>query len=162
MATATTCPITEIHHIGLTVSDIEASTHFYQSVLGLTLVRRRESDAAYIGQQTGYPGVRLAVASFKVHPDSLQSIEIVQYLSHAGEKGSTATNQPGNTHLCFQTLDLHSAVRHLQAKGVRFRSEPVTIMSGPNKGGVVIYLFDPDEYVIELFQAAAGTKGSDL
>ena len=38
------------------------------------------------------------------------------------------------------------------AQGVRFKSPPVTITAGPNKGGLVAYLFDPDGYMLELFQ----------
>jgi catechol 2,3-dioxygenase-like lactoylglutathione lyase family enzyme len=144
--------LTEMHHIGLTVENIETSVQFYRDVLGLTLVRRREVDAAYVGEQTGYPGVHLSVASFKAQPESTQSIEMVEYKNHIGKKSSTATNCPGNTHLCFQTKDLLSAFEELRAQGVRFRSDPVTITAGPNKGGLVVYLYDPDDYVIELFQ----------
>src|SRR5271165_2247555 len=72
----------EIHHLGLTVADIERSIRFYSDVLGLILVRRRSTDADYIGQQTGYPGVRLEAASFKVSLESRQSIEVVQYATH--------------------------------------------------------------------------------
>jgi catechol 2,3-dioxygenase-like lactoylglutathione lyase family enzyme len=147
--------LTEIHHVGLTVSDIEKSVQFYRDILGLTLVRRREVDADYVGQQTGYPGVRLSTASFKMRPDSTQSIEIVQYRNYVGERSVTATNRAGNTHLCFQTADIGDVVEHLQAQGVRFRSEPVTITSGPNEGGLVVYLYDPDDYIIELFQPRA-------
>jgi lactoylglutathione lyase len=143
--------LTDIHHIGLTISDIEESIHFYRDMLGLTLVRRREVDADYVGQQTGYPGVRLSTASFKVRPDT-QSIEMVQYRNYVGERNDTATNRAGNTHLCFQTTHIRDLIEHLRARGVRFRSEPVTITSGPNEGGLVIYVYDPDQYIVELFQ----------
>src|SRR6266513_189107 len=74
-----------IHHVGLTVSDIERSIGFYRDVLGMTLLRRRPHvDNDYVALQTGYPGVVLNVASFKVAPDSLQSLEVVQYMNHAG------------------------------------------------------------------------------
>ena len=68
----------QVHHLGLTVTDIERSVRFYRDVLGLTLVRRRSTDAEYIGRQTGYPGARLEIASFRVRPGSGLSLEIVQ------------------------------------------------------------------------------------
>ena len=79
---ANTAPWTlgDLHHLGLTVRDLEQSVRFYRDVLGMTLVRRRETDADHIGQQTGFPGVKLAVASFKPNPTSRQSLEVVQYL----------------------------------------------------------------------------------
>ena len=35
--------LSELHHVGITVSDIERSIHFYRDVLGLLLVRRRST-----------------------------------------------------------------------------------------------------------------------
>jgi catechol 2,3-dioxygenase-like lactoylglutathione lyase family enzyme len=143
------------HHLGLTVRDIERSIVFYRDVLGMELLRRRETDADYIGLQTGYRGVRLAAASFRPTPDSPQSMEVVQYLTHAGEAADPATNRAGNSHLCLTVDDLGVAYRALRERGVKFRSEPVEITSGPNQGGLVIYLYDPDGYTIELFQPKA-------
>lgn len=144
--------LTEIHHIGLTVENIETSVRFYRDILGLTLIRRREVNADYVGRQTGYPGVILSVASFKATLESSQSIEMVQYRNYVSEKSDTSTNRPGNTHLCFQTTDLRSAFEDLRAHDVRFRSEPILITEGPNEGGLVVYFYDPDNYIIELFQ----------
>jgi catechol 2,3-dioxygenase-like lactoylglutathione lyase family enzyme len=145
-------PILDIHHLGLTVSDIEVSIRFYAETLGLKLLRRREADAPYIGEQTGYPGVRLSVASFQAGSESGRSLEIVQYRNHAGGKSETATNRSGNSHLCFVVSDLEEIFQKLSAQGIRFRSAPVKITEGPNAGGRVIYLYDPDDYVIELFE----------
>ena len=148
--------LTDLHHVGLTVSDIERSIAFYRDVLGMMLVRRRETDADYIGQQTGFPGVKLAAASFKVSPDSDQSMEVVQYLSHADEPVEPGTNRAGSSHICFTVSDIQSTYDELRAKGVRFKSEPVAITSGPNEGGYVVYLYDPDGYTLEVFQPPAG------
>ncbi len=145
--------LTRMHHVGLTVSDIERSILFYRDVLGMTMIRRRPRvDADYVGQQTGYPGVALSVASFQVSPQSRQTLEVVQYLSHEGAPGDPATNRPGSSHLCLLVNDFHACHSDLKAQGVAFKSEPVTITAGPNKGGTVVYLSDPDGYTIELFQ----------
>ena len=150
----------ELHHLGLTVADIERSIHFYRDLLGMTLIRRRpQVDNDYVALQTGYPGVVLNVASFKVTPESAQSLEVVQYMNHAGPPAETATNRAGNTHLCLTVNDLRACYASLLAKGVRFKSEPVTITAGPNQNGLVVYFFDPDGYTLELFQppSAAST-----
>ena len=155
---ATTWELTDIHHIGMTVSDIDRSVRFYRDVLGMTLIRRRQVSADYVAQQTGYEGVELSVASFKISPDSKQSLEIVQYMNHVGEPSDQATNRPGNSHLCVLVRDFYACYEDLKANDVRFKSEPVTITSGPNKGGMVVYLYDPDGHTIELFQPASGAK----
>lgn len=143
----------ELHHLGLTVSDIERSIVFYRDVLGMTLIRRRPHvDNDYVALQTGYQNVVLNVASFKVSPDSLQSLEVVQYMNHVGSPAETATNRAGNSHLCLLVDDLRACHADLKAKGVRFKSDPVTITAGPNAGGLVVYFYDPDGYTLELFQ----------
>ncbi len=142
-----------LHHIGLTVSDIDRSISFYRDLLGMALERRRPHvDSDYVGLQTGYPGVVLSAASFRVAPDQPQTLEIVQYMNRAGPAAETATNRPGNSHLCLTVDDLRACHADLVARGVRFKSEPVAITAGPNVGGLVVYFYDPDGYTLELFQ----------
>ena len=144
-----------IHHLGMTVSSIERSIAFYRDVLGMTLVGRRPCvEEGYVAKQTGYEGVQLSVASFRVRPDSDVSLEIVEYLNRPGDLADTATNRPGNTHLCLVVDDLQAAHDELKAHNVRFKSDPVEITAGPNQGGKVIYFFDPDNYVLEMFEPA--------
>ena len=150
-----TWKLTDIHHIGMTVRDIEASIRFYRDMLGMKLVGRRESVTNdYVAKQTGYEGVELNVASFRPHADSKQSLEVVQYMKRGGQPCDTATNRPGNTHLCRLVDDLQASYDDLSTQGVKFKSEPVTITAGPNKGGLVVYLYDPDQYMLEMFQPA--------
>jgi catechol 2,3-dioxygenase-like lactoylglutathione lyase family enzyme len=153
-------PLGGWHHVGLTVRDIERSLHFYRDLLGLSLVRRRDADADYLGRQTGYPGVRLKVASLQLGPGpgpdpdpaGGPTLELAQYVTHPGDAADTATNRPGNSHLCFQVADIHALYDALRVQGVLFRSAPVAITAGPNQGGVGVYLSDPDGYTIELYQ----------
>jgi len=146
----------DIHHLGLTVSDIERSIEFYRDILGMELIRRRPSVTAdYVSQQTGYDNVELNVASFQISPGSKQSLEVVQYMNHAGEPYKPATNQAGSSHLCLLVNDLKTCYADLREKGVHFKSEPVTITAGPNEGGLVVYFADPDGYTLELFQPPA-------
>lgn len=141
------------HHVGLTVSDIERSVAFYRDVLGMSLVRRRPHVGHdYIALQTGQAGVVLSAASLKVSPESRQSLELAQYLQGAGPPAETATNRSGVSHLCLTVNDLRACHAELKARGVSFKSDPVLITAGPNKGGLVVYLSDPDGYTLELFQ----------
>lgn len=145
----------DIHHLGMTVSDIERSIVFYRDTLGMKLIGRRECvEEGYVAKQTGYDGVKLSVASFRIRPDSPNSLEVVQYLNHTGEPADTSTNRPGGTHLCIVVDDLVAAYEQLKSQGVRFKSDPVEITAGPNRGGRVIYFFDPDNYVLEMFEPA--------
>jgi catechol 2,3-dioxygenase-like lactoylglutathione lyase family enzyme len=149
-----------MHHLGLTVADLERSIAFYRDLLGMELIRRRPGVTAnYVAQQTGYAGVELNVASFRICPDSPQTLEVVQYMKNPGEPSDQATNRPGNSHLCLLVDDLRASYADLSARGVRFKSQPVEITAGPNEGGLVVYLFDPDGYTLELFQPPHGAPG---
>lgn len=144
--------LTAMHHLGLTVADLERSIRFYRDLLGLPLLGRRRADADYVALQTGYPGVQLDVASFQIVPGSEQLLQIAQYLTHAAAASDQASNRPGNTHLCLVVDDIHAAYQGLRSKGVKFKSEPIQITAGPHQGGFGVYLFDPDGYTIELHQ----------
>lgn len=151
----------DAHHLGLTVSDLECSLAFYRDVLGFHLVRRRITDADYIGRQTGFPGVRLKVASLRVTPESSLSLELVEYVTHAAAPVEPATNRAGSSHFCLAVDDIQAAYHGLRARGVRFKTAPVAITSGANQGGFVVYLCDPDGYTIELFEPRKQPTGSN-
>lgn len=158
-ANARNWSLSDIHHLGMTVSDIERSIEFYRDLLGMELIGRRPSVTAdYVAKQTGYESVELNVASFRVSPGSKQSLEVVQYMTHAGEPSDGATNRAGNSHLCLLVDDLRAGHKELQSRGVRFKSDPVEISAGPNKGGLVVYLYDPDGYMLELFQPSRSAE----
>lgn len=158
-ANAATWQIAAAHHLGLTVADLERSICFYRDVLGLPLLGRRQADAQYVARQTGYAGVRLDVASFRLAPGD-QMLQLAQYLNHAGPPSDQSSNRAGNTHVCLVVDDIHAAFEDLKAKGVRFKSVPVEITAGPHRGGFGVYLFDPDGFTIELHQRPpAGRRG---
>ena len=145
--------LSEIHHLGLTVSELERSITFYGDTLGMNLIRRRPSVTAdYVANQTGYDEVELNVASFEISPGSRQTLEVVQYMNHVGQPLAAKTNRAGSSHLCLLVDDLRAAYAGLSQKGVSFQSEPVEITAGPNSGGLVVYFNDPDGYTFEMFQ----------
>lgn len=147
--------LTSVAHTGFTVENLDRSLKFYRDLLGMHLVHQQETDAAYVGTVTGFPGARLRIAHLRVTPDDPHTLELLQYVSHPGEPTDRATNRPGNGHLAIRVDDLLAWYERLKAHGVEFRSEPTPVTTGMNVGARAVYLRDPDGFTIELVQPAA-------
>jgi catechol 2,3-dioxygenase-like lactoylglutathione lyase family enzyme len=144
-----------IWHVSFTVRNLDASIEFYRDVLGLELVHVQVQDNAYTRTLVALPDARLRVAQLRVSAAEAYSghhLELVEYEAPVGEPVDTRTQNPGTAHLAFAVDDIHSAVESMREAGVRFRSEPVAITEGINRGGFSVYFLDLDEITLELVQ----------
>jgi lactoylglutathione lyase len=140
------------HHVGLTVSDLERSVAFYRDLLGFAVVYERgEVLAEYMPRLVGLPGARLKIAGLDLPGLHL---DLIEYIAPQGANAAGPTCDVGNGHLGFTVDDLWAAYRQLVAAGVRFKSEPVSITHGPNRGGWAVYFTDPDGITLEMIQRA--------
>jgi catechol 2,3-dioxygenase-like lactoylglutathione lyase family enzyme len=144
-------------HFSFTVSDIEQSVRFYRDILGLELVHRQEQANEYTRRFVGYPDAHLLVAQFRIRGApagrSGHFLELVQYVGPVGQKVDTQTKNPGTAHLAFRVDDVQAEYRRMKGLGVRFRTEPVAIEAGINRGGYTCYFLDPDDITLEIVQA---------
>ena len=144
--------LTGVHHTGITVSNLDRSLAFYRDLLGIKVVAQQVGTAPYLSTITGFPGVQLKVAFLKAEENSEHVLELLEYTSHPAGPQDTATNRPGNCHLCFKVEGIWDLYERLRAQGVVFKSAPAVVTAGVNKGGYSVYLLDPDGVTLELFQ----------
>ncbi|GIP41162.1 lactoylglutathione lyase [Paenibacillus sp. J31TS4] len=122
--------IKKLEHIGVMVSDMEASIRFYTETLGLALVGRERLDN----------GVELVFLSFPGQEDI--QLELV------GRGGGFEENGKVN-HIAFTVDDIDTEVRRLKESGVRMiDEEPKTILGGVR----IAFFYGPDGERLELFQ----------
>jgi catechol 2,3-dioxygenase-like lactoylglutathione lyase family enzyme len=141
------------NHVGLTVSDLEQSVAFYRDVLGFHVAYERgEVTAEYMPRLVGIPGARLKIVGLDIPGLHL---DLVEYIEPKSGSAAGATSDTGNVHIGFTVDDLWNAYRDLLAAGVRFKSEPVSPTTGPNKGGWAVYFVDPDGVTLEMIQRRA-------
>ena len=143
------------HHTSYTVSNLERSLEFYVGLLGCELLWQREISDPYFRDIVGYPDCVVKGAQLKI-PGSNHVIELFQYLTPPGRPSDLQPGDTGSSHIAFLTDDLQAAYGELNARGVTFRSPPVEITAGANRGGWGIYMEDPDGITMELFQPPKG------
>ena len=123
-----------IRHTMLRVRDLEKSVAFYTGLLGMSVMRRRESPDR--GETVAYVGYG--------DEDSHHALEIVQ------EHDPPESYHHGNTygHIALAVPDVQTLSETLMAAGVEFTVPPQPVRAGsPNR---LAFLKDPDGYEIEL------------
>ncbi|MEW9673028.1 VOC family protein [Ammoniphilus sp. 3BR4] len=145
--------VTGVYHAGITVKDIEQSIKFYTELLGLELVSRREAAEDYLFQLVAVPGLQMIKLAFLKIPGSDALVELLEYVGMDRFSGSCRSCDYGSGHVCLYVSDLDEMHNRLSDYGVKFKSNaPVLVTSGRNEGCKIIYMMDPDGYIIELVE----------
>lgn len=141
-----------VHHVGLTVSDLERSLAFYERLLG----RVRDFVAASEGEELSR-AVGVADAHLRFGFITLGSVhlELLEYRNPRRDRFELANCDVGAAHVCFEVADLRAAMAALAEEGITFYSEPVDIREGPLAGYSFAYFDDPDGITLELFEHRA-------
>jgi catechol 2,3-dioxygenase-like lactoylglutathione lyase family enzyme len=146
-----------VHHVGITVRNLDASIDFYHDLIGLPFIVPPtpwfEGDQLARGLGVE-PPVALRVALFEVG-DGATWFEILEYRSPASRtEHALAQNDIGAAHIALHVDDIDATYADLRAKGVPFVSEPNVVDDGPLAGWRWVYLRDPDGHMLELVQVA--------
>jgi catechol 2,3-dioxygenase-like lactoylglutathione lyase family enzyme len=139
-------------HVGLHVADLERSLRFYRDLLGFEVVFQWNPTASYISTLVGYAQPDLHAVILRP-PGSNVLLELVDFRGMRAEPVDAASAVPGTAHVGFTVSNLDQLYEYLTAHGVRSVSSPVTPTIGPNKGGRVVNVLDPDGIRLELIES---------
>ena len=143
-----------MHHVGITVKDLDASIRFYHDVLGLGFVNEPSPwfEGPELGPAVGVPGAALRQVSLKLGDTTL---ELLEYKSPPSETAKPLlSNNIGASHVALLVDDIHATKAELEAKGVEFYGPVNFVDEGVLAGWRWVYFDDPDGYPLELVEVA--------
>ena len=143
--------ITGMNHTGFVVADLDRSVEFYNEVVGLQVVARRERDGAPISQVLDYEKTSIKVALLGIDGEDGHILELIEYVNPVStERPTNERAVLGASHLAFNVTDIEGTFQRLLANGAIRLNAPVEV----TPGRVVCYLQDPDGNWIELIEAS--------
>ena len=147
----------DLHHVGITVRDLDASLAWYADVLGVTPEVVAEGSGEELSRAVGVPDARLRFAMLRLGG------AVVELLCYDNDRDDTFTRSNadvGSAHVCIDVPDIQAAYDSLSAKGVTFLAPPLHIGDGPLKGCAFAYFTDPDGVTLEIFQSSPELAGA--
>jgi catechol 2,3-dioxygenase-like lactoylglutathione lyase family enzyme len=138
----------QIHHTGMTVSDVERSADFYK-LFGLEEAARFVLEGDEWEAAVAVPG---AVCQFVMLRGANTVLELIQYTQGAGGRVDSDNNDVGAAHICFTVKDLGETLQQLEAAGV----SPIGPSTTPEDGTCLAFVRDPDGRSVELLQVGPG------
>jgi catechol 2,3-dioxygenase-like lactoylglutathione lyase family enzyme len=150
--TSVASAVTSVHHVGMSVADLDDALAFWQRFLGTEPRWRTVLDRPYLGRHVGYPDVQIAAAFVDLPGGGV--LELLDYDVSDRTPNPAATANPGNVHLCLAVDDARAAWDRAVAAGARplVPQGPVVVDGGPNAGAQAAYLRIHDDITLELFQ----------
>src|SRR3954453_23851490 len=112
-----------LHHVGITVKDLDASLRFYHDVLGLQFSNEPSPwfDSPELGPAVGVPGAVLRQVSLILGETML---ELLEYKSPPSDtKKPLLSNNVGASHVAFVVDDVEAKKAELEGKGIEFYSD---------------------------------------
>lgn len=150
--------IVGVMHANINCRDFERSRVFYEQ-LGFRLVMSvKEDGPADIAKAVGMPPYKVRGGIMSL-PDGTM-IDLLQWR----EPNSDAPPYPnlyqtGIARLALETLDIDADIKRLQAQGVEFLSEPVTVPGPLGTQSRFACFKDPDGTYLELIETGPTLRG---
>lgn len=143
-----------IHHVGITVPDLDHAIDFYHGVLGLEFSNEPSPvfDNPTLGPAVGVPGANLRQVSLMCG-ESI--VELLEYTDPPPpNERPLPQNALGAAHLALRVDDVEATKAELESKGVEFLSDVNVVDEGVLAGWRWVYFRDPDGNMLELVEEA--------
>ena len=139
--------IKNIRHVGIVVTDLDASLHFYKDMLGFQIKNQNIEQGEYIDTILGLTQATITTVKM-ISPDG-QMIELLEYHSDTNHKPNREIYDIGITHIALGVEDVSAAYETLKTQNVPFISLPQISPDGYAK---VVFCQAPEGTFIELVE----------
>jgi catechol 2,3-dioxygenase-like lactoylglutathione lyase family enzyme len=140
----------DVHHVGITVRDLEASLAWYERMFGLQPEFVAHGSGPELSAAVGVPDAKLRFAFLRF---GSCVVELLHYDNEREDTFERSNADVGSAHVCIDVPDLQAAYDDLCGKGVEFLAPPLHIDDGPLEGCSFVYFKDPNGVTLELFQS---------
>ncbi|MFF2617858.1 VOC family protein [Kitasatospora sp. NPDC058046] len=146
-------------HVGISVSDLDASIAFYTALTGREPVAQGTMHSVPFGKSQGLPVAKLRYATINL--DNSLGIDLIQFQEPVGERTGGVANRPGSMHLCLRVDDFDAVYSRMKDAGYDFLGDDYTFIEGevtPDAalGTRVAYFNDPDGTNLEIIRPEGG------
>lgn len=146
-------PIGDVHHVGITVRDLEESLRWYERMFDVTPDFIADGSGPDLAKAVGVPDCNLRFAFLRF---GSCVVELLCYDNEREDTFDRSNADVGSAHVCIEVADLQKAYDDLRAKGVEFLAPPLHIDDGPLASGSFVYFKDPNGVTLELSQGFHG------
>lgn len=143
--------LVRIHHIGLTVSNLDQALDFFCRQLELKEKGRYEGESSYVRHYANLEDDYIRGATLLL-PGMDVYVDLWEFRTPDGPPADVAKYNIGSAHLCFLVDDIMADHALLSERGICFVGPPAEVTAGVNKGARAIYFAGPDGVPLELFQ----------
>jgi catechol 2,3-dioxygenase-like lactoylglutathione lyase family enzyme len=139
------------NHTSFTVSDLDRTIAFFRDAMGFEVTSKAPRDPAVVSRIIGIEGTDIMVAYVR---GAGHNLELIQYLGPREGRGRVRSLpcDVGFAHIAYDVDDIDAAMEAAAKHDVMPIGEVVAIDAGPNAGGRVVYLRDPDGVTIEFIE----------
>jgi catechol 2,3-dioxygenase-like lactoylglutathione lyase family enzyme len=158
-----------LNHVGLTVSSLEASYHFYTRIVGLVPfgaggrgasttrtasgIEVLETSSPELAELTNNPGSALRCA-FVQSPDGRLLLQLVEYVVGGQKPIEPGHTRPGSPHISFYVDDVAGRFATARASAPNAVASALVYITPIMRS---FYLTDPDGVPVELIEKVAAS-----